>query len=197
VTVVPPTATVRFEGPALGIIELRSIARGYFVLDAMVKRALVTVLRAEPVSSGKFWIAIAGPEAEVGESMTAGLDRVGEQRIDHVYLSGAHECVIEAVAQAIDVRTPRDAIGVLELATLASTVRAADAALKCAEVTLVDLHLARGIGGKGYLVITGTLSDVEAAIDAGTSSAGDACFVASEVLANPDSAVAETPARRR
>lgn len=184
-------------GPALGIVELRSIARGYLTLDAMTKRAEVTVLHAEPVSPGKYWIAITGGEAEVAEAMVAGLEIAGLARLDHTELPYAHDVVLDAVANGITAKVPLDAIGVLELATMASAVRAADAALKCADVTLVDLHLARGIGGKGYLVVTGDLADVDAAIDAGVDCAGEAAVVGREVMANPDASVAQAAARRR
>ena len=184
-------------GPALGIVELRSIARGYLTLDAMAKRAEVTVLRAEPVSPGKYWIAITGGEAEVAEAMEAGLEIAAASRLDHTLLPGAHDVVLDAVAKGVAAKVPLDAIGVLELATMASAVRAADAALKCADVTLVDLHLARGIGGKGYLVVTGSLSDVEAAIDEGAARAGESAIVGREVMANPDASVAQASAQRR
>ncbi len=191
------TATVDAVGPALGIVELRSIARGYLTLDAMTKRAEVTVLHAEPVSPGKYWIAITGGEAEVAEAMEAGLETADASRLDHTLLPGAHDTVLDAVANGVTAKTPLDAIGVLELATMASAVRAADAALKCADVTLVDLHLARGIGGKGYLVVTGALSDVEAAIDEGASCAGESALVGREVMANPDTSVARASVSRR
>ncbi len=184
-------------GPALGILELRSIARGYFTLDAMTKRAEVAVLHAEPVSPGKYWIAVTGGEAEVQESMQAGVETAGDARLDHTLLTYAHDDVLAAVRDGVRAKVPRDALGVLETATMASSIRAADAALKCAAVTLVDLHLARGIGGKGYLVVTGELSDVEAALDAAAECAGESTVVGREVMANPDAAVAEASARRR
>jgi len=184
-------------GPALGIVEVRSIARGYCTLDAMTKRAEITVLHAEPVSPGKFWIAVAGGEAEIFEAMAVGLDTAGDSRIDHTHLPGAHPTVLDAVARAVAPRAPGDAIGVLETATMAASVRAADAALKCADVTLVDLHLARGIGGKGYLVLTGGLSDVEAALDAAAECAGASAVVGRELMANPDTAVATATVTKR
>jgi microcompartment protein CcmL/EutN len=88
-------------------------------------------------------------------------------------------------------------LGVLELSTLAAAVRAADAALKAAAVRLVELHLARGIGGKGTVVLTGELGDVEAALDAGATAAGEACTAGREVLANPDEAVQSSARARR
>ena len=42
-----------------------------------------------------------------------------------------------------------------------------DAAVKAADVTLFRIHVAMAIGGKGFLMLTGEVSDVEAAIEAG------------------------------
>ena len=63
-------------------------------------------------------------------------------------------------------------------------------------MTLVDLHLARGIGGKGYLVVSGALPDVEAALDAGAEAGGAEHLVGRELLANPDEVVPRVPSRR-
>jgi microcompartment protein CcmL/EutN len=51
--------------------------------------------------------------------------------------------------------------------TAAATLLAADAALKTADVSLVALHLCRGIDGKGYVVFTGSQDAVEASLEAG------------------------------
>jgi microcompartment protein CcmL/EutN len=125
------------------------------------------------------------------------MDVAASSHIDHTVLAYAHNALFQALLEDIQCSAPRDAIGVLEAGTLASIVRATDSALKCSNVSLVDLHLARGIGGKGYLVITGTLSDVEAAIDAAATAAGEAHCLGQEILANPDSAVSDVSVARR
>ena len=185
-------------GPALLILELESIARGYVALDAMAKRAVVAVLHAEPITPGKFWIALHGGEAELDEALQAGLDVAGGKRIDHALLPYAHLEVLAAVAAGGAVRgvAADGSVGVLELSSLAASVRAADAALKCATVRLVDLHLARGIGGKGTVVVTGSLEDVEAAVAAGVEAATAASTIATEIIANPDTATARASARQ-
>ena len=176
-------------GPALAILEVQSIARGYRVLDAACKRAVVTVVQARTVTPGRFWIALTGGEAEVDEALAAGIDAAGDARMDHVLLPAVAWSVLCAVAGETLEHKELDAIGVLELASLSATVCAADAAVKAAEVTLVDLHLARSIGGKGVLVVTGVLSDVEAAVEAGAEAAGVSRLVGREVIARPDEAV--------
>ena len=90
-----------------------------------------------------------------------------------------------------------DAVGVIEVSSLSAAVRAADAALKGAAVRLVDLHLGRGIGGKGTVVLTGPLEDIEAAVAMGAEAATEAWLVATEVLATPDAIVSQAAVTRR
>lgn len=182
-------------GPALAIVELSSIARGYFVLDAMDKRAPITVLHADPITPGRFYIALTGGEAELEEAVAAGVEAAGACHVDHTLLAYAHPDVLAAVAEGARRRAPEGSVGVLELDALAATVRAADAALKCAAVTLVDLHLARGIGGRGYVVLTGDLGDVDAALEAGAEAAGAARVLGRELIANPEGALVRASAR--
>lgn len=182
-------AKTELAGPALAVLELASIARGYVALDAAVKRAEVTVLRSEPITPGKYWIALSGGEAEVDEALAAAVTAAGAAKIDSVLLAYVHEAVGLAVAGAPVARCELASVGAVELASIAAAVRAADAAMKAAQVSLVDLHLARGIGGKGYVVLTGALSDVEAAVDAAVEAAGASWLVGREVIANPDAPV--------
>jgi microcompartment protein CcmL/EutN len=183
--------------PALAILELRSIARGYVALDAACKRAVVELVRAEPISPGKYWLALRGGEAEVEEALGAAVDAAGEARLDHTLLAAAHPALLDALLRGAIPRPALDAVGALELGSISAAVRAADAALKAAAVALVDLHLARGIGGKGYLVLTGDLGDVEAAVDAGAEAAGEAWLEGREVIANPDPMVGQAVGRGR
>ena len=65
---------------------------------------------------------------------------------------------------------------------MASILLAADAAAKAASVILLRIHMARRIGGKGYLVLTGALADVEAAVSAGTAEARSSGKLAGEAV---------------
>lgn len=185
------------SGPALAAIEMHSIARGYLALDAAAKRADIQVIRSEPITPGKYWLALEGGEAEVEESLQAAIATAAQSRIDHVNLAYVHPTVLEAVRTGTVVKGALESIGAVEVASICAAIRAADAALKAADVQLVDLHLARGIGGKGYLVVTGSLSDVEAAVEAGIYAAGAAWLVGKEVLANPDNVVGSAVQSRR
>ena len=55
-------------------------------------------------------------------------------------------------------------LGMVETMSALTIVRAADIAAKASNVTLLEVRVARGLGGKGYLTLTGEVSAVKSAI---------------------------------
>jgi len=74
--------------------------------------------------------------------------------------------VFPAIAGAVEMEEV-EALGVIETISVASTIVAADAAAKAAAVTLTEIRLANGLGGKSFVLIVGDVPNVEAAVDAG------------------------------
>ena len=180
---IPGRGPVR-TGPALGLVEVGSIARGVVVLDAMVKRSPVTVVDSWTASPGKYLVLVTGEVAEVDEAMEAGLAAAAEHLLDQVFLPQPDATILPAVCGARD-RPTDDSVAVVETAMAAAAIRAADAAVKAAEVRLVELRLATGLGGKAYFVLAGDLFFVEAAVEAATDAAGRERLVNVELIANP------------
>jgi microcompartment protein CcmL/EutN len=173
---------------AVCVIETSSIARGFVVLDALVKRAPVVVKTARAVSPGKFLLVFGGDVDSVVESRAAALEKAGSDLIDELFLPGAHPALLSAIDQAI---TPHhgEAVGIVEMATVASTVHAADVALKAVDVAVLRMHLALGIGGKGYFTIAGGVGDVAAALDAVKDAVSVERVVGVELIAQPHAEV--------
>ena len=174
-------------GPALALIEVASIARGHRVADAMVKRAPVELLRCDAVSPGKLLVLVAGDVASVDEAFRAGLEVAGDAKLDALYLPGAHAQLPGALrgeARAGDVGSV-GALGIVETTTVAAAIVAADAAVKAAAVRLIEMQLARGIGGKAYFVLTGALDEIEAAVEAALGVVDAAVVYATEIIAAP------------
>ncbi|GMV43560.1 MAG: hypothetical protein AMXMBFR64_52760 [Myxococcales bacterium] len=171
--------------PALGLIEVGSIARGMIVVDAMVKKAPVRVVEAHPTSPGKWVVVVSGGVAEVEEAMAEGLAVAGDARIDHLFLPQVHDQVPTAMAGGRLVGTPdQGAIGIVETHTVASAVLGADAACKAALVHIVQMRLGQGLGGKAFFVLTGELYDVEAAAEAAEGVIGR-MLLAREIVPRP------------
>ena len=152
--------------PTLALLEFSSIAAGIQAADAMVKRAPIDVIKAGTVQPGKYLVLIGGQVADVDESLKAGREVGGAAAVDFVYLPQVHPEVVEAIGGG---RVPRvaDSLGVIETTTVAAAIHAADAGIKGAEVRLVEVRLADGLGGKGIVLFSGLVADVEAAVEIG------------------------------
>jgi len=152
--------------PALALLEFSSIAVGIQAADAMVKRAPIDIIKAGTVQPGKYLVLIGGQVADVEESLAAGREVGSTAAVDFVYLPQVHPAVVEAIAGG---RRPQitDALGVIETTTVAAAIHAADAGVKGAEVQLVEVRLADGLGGKGIVLFAGLVADVEAAVEIG------------------------------
>jgi microcompartment protein CcmL/EutN len=152
--------------PALALLEFSSIAAGIEAADAMVKRAPIDVIRSGTVQPGKYLVLIGGQVADVEESLAAGREVGGDAAVDLVYLPQVHPEVVTSIAGG---RVPdvNDALGIVETTTVAAAIHAADAGIKGAAVRLVEIRLADGLGGKGIVLFSGLVADVEAAVEIG------------------------------
>jgi microcompartment protein CcmL/EutN len=156
--------------PAIAVIELNSISRGFRTLDEMIKKADIQVLEATVICPGKYTIVVGGLVGPVTESYHCGVD-VGEQYVvDQLLLSYADEQLIPAINATNEVGEI-EALGVSEFFSVTAGILSADAACKAAEVTLIELRLARGMAGKSFFTLCGPLEMVEAAIAAAEDAA--------------------------
>ena len=150
--------------PAIALVEFESIAIGLRAGDAMVKRAPVEVTYAGTIHPGRYLVLVGGDVACVEESYAAGLAAGADALVDKIFLPSAHPEVVRYL-RGMRGRVTGEALGVVETRTVAATIGAADRGLKGAEVDLVELKLADRLGGKAFCVFTGTVADVEAAVE--------------------------------
>jgi microcompartment protein CcmL/EutN len=167
--------------PAIALLEFDSIAIGVRAGDAMVKRAPVEITYAGTVHPGKYLVLVGGDVACVEEAYSAGLDAGLEALVDRLFLPAVHPDVVRILRGARG-RITGDALGVVETRTVASTVGAADRGVKGADVELVEIRLADRLGGKAYCVFTGSVADVEAAVDLGADHLADPGFLVARVV---------------
>lgn len=166
---------------AIGLIELTSIAKGIESADIMEKTANVNVLLAKTTCPGKFIVLISGDVSSVQQSVLAGVELGAEAIIDSFVIPNVHPSIIPAISGATEI-TKFKAIGIIETFTVAALIEAADAAVKVAEVEPLRLHLAYGIGGKSYTVLTGEVAAVKAAVATGSQIAADKGLLVQQVV---------------
>lgn len=153
--------------PSIAILEFDSIAHGIAAGDAMVKRAPLDVLLAGTVHPGRYLVLAGGGTAEVEEALAAGQAVGSSALLGITHLPDVHPAVVAALGGHR--RTGGEALGVIETRTVTAVVEAADAGVKNARVVLRELRVADELGGKGYVLFGGPLTEVEAAVDYGVA----------------------------
>ena len=151
--------------PAMAVVEFGEIARGMFATDKMLKKAPIAFVRCGTISRGRYLTVIGGTTASVEESFEEGVFWGGDSVLDSVLLADVHPEVHDAI---LGQRRPQGegAMSIVETATVACNVRAAELALKGTPVHLMELRLAdNGLSGKGLSIYQGELHDIEAAMD--------------------------------
>jgi microcompartment protein CcmL/EutN len=176
--------------PALGLLELDSIAAGIQAGDAMAKRAPIDVIRAGTVHPGRYLVLVGGAVADVEEALLAGREVGGPCVRDVVFLPNVHPEVVAAM-RGVRREAAGEALGVIEAGTVAAILEAADAGLKGARVRLLELRLADDLGGKSYLLFGGVVADVEAAVEIGAGRIASAPGLTWRVIAQLHAEMAE------
>jgi microcompartment protein CcmL/EutN len=150
---------------AIAVLEFDSIAIGALTADAMVKNAPIDTFRIGTVHPGKYLVLVGGSVAAIEEARRAAQMVGGANITDEIFLPDVHDQVYAAVEGARRDNVG-DALGILETSQIPVIVAAADKAIKTAEVTIVEIRLGDGLGGKGIVVLSGLVHDVEVAMAA-------------------------------
>lgn len=166
---------------AIGMVEFLSIAKGIEAVDAMLKSAPIEVIEAHPCCSGKYYCIVTGDVDAVQTSVQTGETLGGHFVVDSFVIPNVHSMVYPALKCAVDFES-MGALGIIECFSAASCVKAADAAAKASDVTLLEIRLAMGLGGKGFVTLTGDVSAIEAAIKAGVEEINEAGTLVSWVV---------------
>jgi microcompartment protein CcmL/EutN len=152
--------------PAIALVETNRIAAGILAGDAMVKKAVVELMEARSICPGKYMVLIGGEVGPVREAFDVGVSTAADTLVDQLLLPNVHRSVFPALMSATPPRGD-EALGIIETITAAVCIVAADAAVKAADVQLLEIRLANGLGGKSFVLMEGTVADVEASVAAG------------------------------
>lgn len=166
---------------AIGVVESNSIPLGVWMGDAMLKTAQVDLITAQTACAGKYIVIVSGEVAAVRAAVAAGVESAGASLIDSLVIPNVDQRVCVAMAGATPVEQMQ-AVGVVETFSLASSISAADTAVKTAAVELIEVRLGRGLGGKSFLVYTGEVAAVEAAAKSIAESEGAKGLIGSSVV---------------
>ena len=159
-------------GISIGLLELKSIPVGIETADEMIKAANVQLLTASPTCPGKYIIIVSGNVGAVKSSMNVGVRIAGHYMVGQHIINNVHESLPSAILGVTEVEKIAS-IGVIETISGLSAVNAGDIAAKAAKVEMLEIRIARGLGGKGFLVFTGEVSSVRSAVKACANMMGE------------------------
>jgi microcompartment protein CcmL/EutN len=166
---------------SIGLIELTSVASGFQVCDTMLKAANVELILSRSICSGKYMVMVRGEVGAVEAAVAAGVGQNRFSVIDSFVIPNLHESIFPAIGGATKVET-LNALGILESFSVAALIEGADAAVKAANVQLIEIRLAMALGGKAFATLTGNVAAVEAAIDAGAQIVGQKGMLVNKVV---------------
>lgn len=151
---------------SLGLIEMTSIAAGMQAADIMLKTANVELVLSRTICSGKYMVLIGGDVAEVQSAVDAAATQIEFAIIDTFVIPNVHPDIFPALSGHSEAGE-LEALGILESFSVASLIEGADAAVKSANVRIIEIRLAMALGGKAFCTITGEVAAVRSAIDSG------------------------------
>jgi len=166
---------------SIGLIELTSIAAGYQTADTMLKTAAVDLILSRSICSGKYMVMVRGDVSAVQTAVASGVQTAHFSVIDSFVIPNLHEAVFPAIAGSTKVET-LEALGIVESFSVASLIEGADAAVKSANVQLIEIRLAMALGGKAFVTLTGNVAAVQAAVESAAQVVGQKGMLVNKVV---------------
>lgn len=154
------------EMNSIGLVELTSIAAGMEAADIMLKTADVELILSRSICSGKYMVLIGGEVAGVQAAVDSAISQIDFAIVDSFIIPNVHKDIFPALSGHVQVEK-LDALGILESFSVASLIEGADAAIKTADVKIIEIRLAMALGGKAFCTITGDVAAVRSAVDTG------------------------------
>jgi microcompartment protein CcmL/EutN len=144
----------------LAVVEFKSIARGIFTTDAMLKAAEVNLVMASTLCPGKYLTVVEGETSAVESSLKIA-EEIGGM---HVYSSEVINAISTKVIDAINGNLQNmagGALAIIESMQMANLINSADEVVDAVQVEFVDFRLARGCGVNSFYIFSGELSSVQ------------------------------------
>ncbi len=137
------------KASALAVLDYQDIPSGIFAVDAILKKAPITFIRAGTTTRGRYLVLFGGSTASTAESLNEAMATTESALIDHAFLPDVHPALFDGVFGAH--RKAAGALLVIETETASSIVRAVEAASKERRCELIEIRLVgRRPGRQGH-----------------------------------------------
>jgi len=151
---------------AVGVLETNSIPRGIKAIDEMLKMAEITIIESCPICPGKYLNIFSGSLSFVKVAIDKGVEVAETFLVDKVIIPAIDKSVLPSLMRANPLKTI-DSVGIIEIHAMATALEVADTVVKSGNVTLVEVRLAKCLGGKSFVSFTGDIGSVRSAAKTG------------------------------
>ena len=177
---------------SIGFIEFKSIAKGIEAVDFMLKSGDVGLVFAAPICPGKYICIVSGNVGAVENSLVVGRKAGGIFAIESYLIPNVNEKIFPALSGTCYPEKTQS-IGIIETMSAITSIVMGDAAVKAANIELIEIRIARGLGGKGFVIMTGDVSAVKSAVKTCEDMFIDKGeIVAASVIASPSKELIKT-----
>ncbi|MDW7670042.1 MAG: BMC domain-containing protein, partial [Bacillota bacterium] len=150
-----------------------------------LKSGDVELILSTPVCPGKHIVMVSGRVESVKSSIKTGEIVGGIFIVQTHLLTNIDETIIPAISGTADISEIKS-LGIIETISALTSIQAGDIAVKASKVKLIEIRIARGLGGKGFMIITGEISSVKSAIDSCLNELKDSGSITSySVISSP------------
>ncbi|PKM52048.1 MAG: propanediol utilization protein [Firmicutes bacterium HGW-Firmicutes-7] len=150
---------------SIGLLEFKSIAKGIEVTDEVLKSSNVELIAANPICPGKYISILSGDVGAINNAVEIGKKLGGVFQIEALVISNIHPDIFPALTGTSEVNSI-NCLGIIETMSCLSSIMVADTAIKASNIRIIEIRIARGLGGKGFTIISGEVSSVKKAIQA-------------------------------
>ncbi len=165
----------------IGFLEYISVGKGIEAADLISKNTAIEILLSAPNCPGRYQILFTGDVGAVKEAIDIAHGIADFNFLDSLILPRIDDRVLSALYSP-DIVDIGDSIGVFETMTMTATIEGADTMVKTSDVDIIEMRLGKGLAGKSYVIVTGTVQDVQAAMDTALEGVKDRGVLISSVV---------------
>ena len=168
-------------GACIGFLEYISVGKGIEAADLISKNTAIEILLSAPNCPGRYQILFTGDVDAVKQAVKLAEDSADFNFLDSLVIPRIEDKVISAIYSP-GVTDIKEGLGIFETMTMTATIEGADAMVKNADVDIIELRLGKGLAGKSYVTVTGTLHDLKTGMDAALETVKDRGVLISSVI---------------
>jgi microcompartment protein CcmL/EutN len=165
----------------IGFLEYTSIGKGVEAADLISKNTDIKIMISAANCPGRYQILFSGDVDAVKSAVELAENIADFNFLDSLVIPRVDDSVVSALysPNSIDIR---DGVAIFETMTMTAVIEGADTMVKTADVEIIELRLGKGLAGKSYVTVTGSLQDLRSAMDAALENVKDRGVLISSVI---------------